>query len=93
MTKSRIMLGALLCAALVGGGIAVAQRPERDIDPKKHQYLAAAQDLCVQAWMKVDEAQKANKDELGGHAQKAKELLDQVNHELKEAAEYADHRK
>ena len=93
MTTSRIMLGALLSAVLVGGGVAVAQRPERDIDSKKHANLASAQELCVQAWIKIDEAQKANKDELGGHAQKAKDLLEQVNHELKEAAEYADHRK
>ena len=47
----------------------------------------------MQAWLKVEEAQKANKDELGGHAQRAKELLEQVNHELKQAAEFADHRK
>ena len=39
------------------------------------------------------ESQKANKDELGGHAQRALELLEQVNHELKQAAEFADHRK
>jgi hypothetical protein len=30
--KSRIMLGAALCVAMVGAGVAVAQRPERDID-------------------------------------------------------------
>jgi hypothetical protein len=29
---------------------------------------------------------------MGGHAAKAKELLDQVNRELKEAAEVANHR-
>jgi hypothetical protein len=93
MTKSRIMLGAVLCAALIGGGIAAAQKPERDINPQRHANLAAAQELCVQAWLKVEEAQKANKDELGGHAQRALELLEQVNHELKQAAEFADHRK
>ena len=93
MTKSRIMLGAVLCVALVGGGIAVAQKPERDINPQRHPNLAAAQELCVQAWFKVEEAQKANRDELGGHAQRAKELLEQVNHELKQATEFEDHRK
>jgi hypothetical protein len=87
------MLGAVLCAALIGGGIAVAQKPERDINPQRHPNLAAAQELCVQAWLKVEEAQKANKDELGGHAQRALESLEQVNHELKQAAEFADHRK
>jgi len=87
------MVGAVLCPALIGGGIAVAQKPERDINPHRHPNLAAAQELCVQAWLKVGEAQKANKDELGGHAQRALELPEQVNHELKQAAEFADHRK
>jgi hypothetical protein len=73
--------------------VALAQRPEQDIDPHKHDNLAAAQHLVVEAWGRIDQAQNANKDGLGGHAAKAKELLEQVNHELKEAAEYADHRK
>jgi hypothetical protein len=30
---------------------------------------------------------------LGGHAEKALELLDQADHELKEAAEFKDHHK
>jgi hypothetical protein len=41
----------------------------------------------------IDEAQKENKDELGGHAQKAKDLIDAADRELKVAAEFADHRK
>ena len=93
MTKSKMMLGAALCVVLVGGSVAVAQRPERDIDVKRHENLAAAQQLCGQAWARIDDAQKANKEELGGHAEKAKQLLEEVNRELKAAAEYADHRK
>lgn len=93
MTKSKMMLGAALCVAMVGGGIAIAQKPERDIDRNRHPNLAAAQELCEQAWVRIDEAQKANKDQLGGHAEKAKHLLEEVNHELKEAAEFANHRK
>jgi len=72
-------------------GVAYAQRPETDIDPSRHSNLAEAQRHVVEAYNKTVEAQKANKEELGGHAEKAIQLLDQANHELKEAAEYADH--
>jgi hypothetical protein len=72
-------------------GIALAQRPETDIDPNRHANLAAAQQHVVEAWKRITEAQQANKDQLGGHAEKATQLLEQANHELKEAAEYADH--
>ena len=52
--------------------------------------LAEAQRLSRQAWEKINAAQAANEWDLGGHAQKAKELLDQVNNELKMAAEAAN---
>jgi len=39
---------------------------------------------------KLVAAQQANEWDMNGHAQKAKELLDQVNRELKEAAEAAN---
>src|SRR6185437_1367804 len=52
---------------------------------------AAAQRLTTQAWEKISAAQAANEWDMGGHAQKAKELLDQANRELKEAAEAANH--
>jgi hypothetical protein len=73
-------------------GIAFAQAPETDISPTRHPDLAEAQHHVVQAYGKIVESQKANKDQLGGHAEKAIQLLEQANHELKEAAEYADHR-
>lgn len=38
------------------------------------------------------DAQKANEWDLQGHAQEAKELLDQVNHELKLTAEASNRR-
>jgi hypothetical protein len=72
-------------------GIAFAQKPETDINPNNHPNLAEAQNHVVQAYNKIVEAQKDNKDQLGGHAEKAIQLLEQANHELKEAAEYADH--
>lgn len=91
MTKKSFYLVAALAFGLILMGVAYAQRPETDIDPHKHSNLAAAQQHVVEAYKKTVEAQKSNDDELGGHAERAIELLDQANHELKMAAEYADH--
>ena len=90
MTKRKIVLGTVLSAALICGGVAMAQKPEQDVSGKRHPNLAAAQRLSQQAWEKVTEAQKANEWDMNGHAAKAKELLDQVNRELKLAAEAAN---
>jgi hypothetical protein len=91
MTKtisSTLLIGSMLLV----GGIAVAQRPKEDVSPRRHPNLAAAQRLSEQAWQKIVAAQQANEFDMQGHAQKAKELLDQVNRELKMAAEAANHK-
>jgi hypothetical protein len=93
MSKRKIFLGIVLCAGLVGGGMLLAQGPVANIDPHRHPSLAEAQQHIQQAYAKTDEAQKANKEELGGHAEKAKEHLMEADRELKAAAEFADHRK
>lgn len=59
----------------------------------RHPNLAAAQRLCEQAWERVSAAQQANEFDMEGHAQKAKNLLDEVNRELKLAAEAANRRR
>jgi hypothetical protein len=92
MKSSRLILGSVLSAALICGGAAVAQMPKENISGKHHPNLAAAQRLSQQAWEKITAAQQANEWDLNGHAAKAKELLDQVNHELKLAAETANHK-
>ena len=79
-----------LAALLLAGGVVLAQKPERDISGKRHPNLAAAQRLSQEAWDKIVAAQQANEWDMRGHAQKAKELLDQANKELKEAAEAAN---
>ena len=76
-TKKSIVLSSVFCAGLVCGGALFAQRPVTNINPQKHPNLA--------------EAQKENKEGLGGHAQKAKEHMEAADQELKAAAEYADH--
>ena len=90
MKIPKTMLGIVLGAALVGGGIAVAQKPVEDISGKRHPNLAAAQRFSQEAWEKIGAAQQANEWDMEGHAAKAKELLDQVNRELKMAAEAAN---
>lgn len=75
-----------LALAMLFSGYLFAQMPERDISGRRHPNLAAAQDLIDQAFQRITAAQQANEWDMGGHAQKAKELLDKASHELKEAA-------
>ena len=89
MLKTRLRT-VLVGSLLVIGVVAVAQPPERDISHHRHPNLAAAQRLSQQAFEKIVQAQQANEWDMNGHAQKAKELLEQVNRELKEAAEAAN---
>ncbi len=84
------LLAALLGALLVLGGIAIAQPPERNIARGRHPNLAAAQRLSRQAFEKIVQAQQANEWDLAGHAQRAKDLLEQANNELKLAAQAAN---
>ena len=85
----------LLLAVSIGllAGVAFAQKPVRDISHKRHPNLAAAQRLTQQAWEKIGVAQQANEFDMQGHAKKAKELLEQANNELKQAAEAANEAK
>ena len=73
----------LACTALVFA----QKKPAQNVSPKRHPNLAAAQKLSANAYQKVLAAQQANEWDLDGHAQKAKDLLDQANQELKQAAE------
>ncbi len=91
MIKSRVFTAAF-SIALLSGGLATAQRPRENVAPGRHPNLAAAQRLSQQAWERVVQAQQANEWDLQGHAQKAKNLLDEVNRELKMAAEASNRR-
>ena len=88
MSGKFLLAGASL-ALLVS--TAVAAPPVDNINSHKHPNLAAAQRLSTQAYERISAAQVANEWDMNGHAAKAKELLDQVNRELKEAAEAANH--
>lgn len=93
MKLRRELLAGIAGLGLIAGGVMIAQEhPEHDIG-RRHPNLMAAQRLVDQAFNKISAAQQANEFDMDGHAAKAKELLDQANHELKEAAEAANHRR
>jgi hypothetical protein len=81
---SLVVLLSLSCAA------AFAQAPQPTIDPSQHGALAAAQQSIIQAWQDISQAQRNNDAHLGGHAGRAKELLEQANQELIASAQFAD---
>jgi len=87
MTIRRVVVSGIAAATLFCGGIFLAQKPERDVSPRRHPNLAAAQRFCDQAFQKITAAQEANEFDMNGHAAKAKELPDQAGRELKLAAE------
>ena len=89
----KLLTSAVLCGALFAGSSAFAKEPVKNVSAKKHPNIAAAQKLSAEAFNKIEAAQKANEWDMQGHAQKAKELLDQVNQELKLAAETANEAK
>ena len=71
-------------------GIAIAQQPAQNVNAGQHPNLAAAQRLVDEAYQKLLAAQKANNNDMGGHAEKAKQLLEQASQELKLAAQADD---
>jgi hypothetical protein len=56
----------------------------------RHGNLRNAQENIVQAYQRIERAQAANDGQLGGHAQRAKELLIQADIELRQAANVAN---
>ena len=84
----RIVVTALVALAVLPG-VALAA-PVENVNPQLHPNLAAAQRLSREAFDRITMAQQANHLDMQGHAARAKELLEQVNHELKLAAEAAN---
>jgi hypothetical protein len=80
-----ILGGALLCSV-----VTLAQAPVQNINKDRHPNLAAAQSLAAQANNYITAAQKDNRYDMHGHAQNARQLLVQVNQELKLSAGDAD---
>ncbi len=92
MKIGKYVLGSCLGLGLIAGGVAVAQHPPAEnVSPHRHPNITAAQRLTNQAYQRIVAAQQANEWDMDGHAAKAKDLLDQANRELKQAAEAANH--
>ncbi|HET6555006.1 MAG TPA: hypothetical protein VFG49_15875 [Dyella sp.] len=87
--KKSLIAGAV-AVTLLCAGAAIAVEPVRDVSSHRHPNIAAAQRFARQAFEKISAAQEANEFDLGGHAAKAKELLEQANQELRLAAETAN---
>jgi len=89
--KKSIFAGICALLLVVAGVVFAAQPPPaRNVSPGRHPHIAAAQQAAHRAFNQIVEAQRANEWDMDGHAQKAKDLLDQVNNELKRAAEAAN---
>ncbi|MGA8034436.1 MAG: hypothetical protein WA823_08965 [Candidatus Acidiferrales bacterium] len=89
MTRKMLVVAAAVCASFALGAVLFAQAPPVDVGDR-HGNMRAAQQLIQQAWYKVDEAQKDNHYNLGGHAGRAKDLLAQASQEIKLSAEDAN---
>jgi len=88
MIKSRLYVS-VIGGLLLMGAMLLAQ-PKRNVSAAKHPNIAAAQRLSQQAFEKITAAQQANEWDMDGHAKKAKDLLEEVNKELREAATAAN---
>ncbi|RQS43770.1 hypothetical protein [Burkholderia sp. Bp8986] len=79
--------GLVVCALFVESAVACAQTlPGENVSVIRHTYLAAAQRSIDDAYASIVRAQDSKGHKLGGHAERAKELLQQANEELKAAA-------
>jgi hypothetical protein len=98
MNNKKLIISGLILSTVIGGRILSAQDaqapsgPVVNIDPNRHGNLASAQGEIVDAYQRIDMAQSANNDQLGGHAQKAKDFLVQADVELRLAADFANAR-
>ena len=79
---NRFVLAACAAFALTSGAVLAKGKGG-------HPNLQAAHNHVKQAIMKIDAAQKANEFDMEGHAAKAKDLLDQAEKEIAQAAQAA----
>ncbi len=85
----RRVSSALITVGLISVATAACAQvppPVQNINPHHHPNLAAAQQHIGEAYNFISAAQRANQNQLGGHADRAKQLLDQASAELKAAA-------
>ena len=68
------------------------REPSLNVSPYRHGNIARAQEYSRYAFDAMTQAQQSNEFDMGGHAERAKQLLAQANDEMKLAAEWANHR-
>lgn len=90
MKGRAFVAGGILSAVLACPGVLAAQQPTVDIDTDGHGNLSSAQEYVSMAWQRIDRAQKVNNYDMGGHAARAKELLEQADAEIRAAADVLD---
>jgi hypothetical protein len=92
VNTKRVLFSASILLAIICGVLNAqdSQAPVVNIDPDRHGNLSSAQADIVDAYQRIELAQRADSDHLGGHAQRAKEFLTQANSELSLAADFAD---
>jgi len=87
--NKRIKLFTAVLTTFLFCGLTLAQEPAVNVNAKVHPNLAEAQKHLVQANQYIAAAQKDNKFDMKGHAEKARDLILQADQELKAAAETA----
>ena len=88
MNRKNLLPGLVLLGSLVFT-VAAQAAPPVDIGDR-HGNLRAAQEQIDAAFQSISRAQEANDSRLGGHAGRAKELLQQASEELRMAADTAN---
>jgi hypothetical protein len=91
MKNKILLIGSILCATLSFGCATQAQEGPVVNIGNRHGNLRAAQSDIVDAYRMVEAAQQTNDEHLGGHAQRAKDLLIEADQELRHAANTSNH--
>jgi hypothetical protein len=86
MKISKLAVGTFLSLTLFTSGVVLGE----NVSERRHPNLAEAQRFIEQAIERVSAAQGANEFDMGGHAAKAKDHLDQAYREIKLAAKEAN---
>lgn len=86
----KTVFSAAIALGVLGTAAAGAQEPVENVSHGRHGNLAAAQDLARQSYDRLTAAQQANEFDMDGHASRAKDLLRQVNDEIRQAATAAN---
>ncbi len=88
ITRKTVRAAAIAGAAMLISFQAVAQQPPVTNANPKFGNLVAAQKEMRQAFNHISLAQKNNEFDFGGHAAKAKELIDQAARELDASVQF-----